>query len=220
MLLGVMSQIDWMEDSTQNTNDKVNGTGWMVGPYLSSEPIDNVFFDLRAMWGRSDNSAIQDVLGSTYQGKFDTERWLMQALLSGKYQTGNFGVTPEVSVIYMNEKQNAFSVSDGINTVAVAGQDVALGRFAAGMKLSYSAQFDGFAMEPYIGGRVLWDFVNPGLMNVDGTLSSREDLRGQVSAGVSLKGANTMLSFETVYDGLGTSGLEAISGKVLFNFKF
>ena len=125
-----------------------------------------------------------------------------------------------MSVIYMNEKQDAYSVTDGINTVAVDGQDVALGRFAAGMKLSYMAQFDDFALEPYIGGRVLWDFVNPGLMNVDGTLSSREDVRGQISAGVSFTGENTMLTFESIYDGLGTSGLEAISGKVLFSFKF
>lgn len=220
VLLGVMSQIDWMEDRSQNSTDKVNGTGWMVGPYLSSEPVDNVFLDLRALWGRSDNSAIQDVLGSTYQGSFDTERWLMQAMLSGKYQSGSFGITPEMSVVYMNEKQNAYSVTDGINTVAVDGQDVALGRFAAGMKLSYMAQFDNFAMEPYIGGRVLWDFVNPGLMNVDGTVSSREDLRGQISAGVSLTGENTILTFETVYDGVGTSGFEAISGKALFSFKF
>ena len=192
----------------------------MVGPYLSSEPVDNVFFDLRAMWGRSDNSAIQDVLGSTYQGNFETERWLTQALLSGKYKSGNLGITPEMSVIYMDEKQSGYSVTDGINTVAVDGQDVALGRFAAGMKLSYLTQFDDFAMEPYIGGRVLWDFVNPGLMNVDGTLSSREDLRGQLSAGVSFRSENTLLTFESIYDGLGTDGLQAISGKMLFSFKF
>ncbi len=220
VLLGVMSQIDWMEDSTSNSTDSVNGTGWMVGPYLSSEPIDNVFFDLRAMWGRSDNSAIQDVMGSAFEGSFDTERWLMQALLSGKYQSGNIGITPEMSVIYMNEKQDGYSVTDGINTVAVAGQDVELGRLAAGMKFSYMTQMDEFAIEPFIGGRVLWDFVNPGMMNLDGSMSTREDIRGQISAGINFKGKNSILSFESVYDGLGTAGLEALSGKVLYSLQF
>ncbi len=219
-LLGVMGQLDWTEDRQDNSISVVSGTGWMVGPYLSAEPVDNIFVDLRALWGRSDNSAIQDVLGSRYEGGFDTERWLAQAVIAGKYDAGNFGIAPEMSLIYMHENQDSYSVTDGVSTVLVDGQNVDLGRLAGGVTISYQGEIGDAALEPFVGGRLLWDFENPGLMNAGGTLASRDELRPQFRAGFNIRNNASQFSLEATYDGLGSEGLKALTGKIMFSHSF
>ena len=219
-LLGVMGQLDWAEDRQDSSINVVSGTGWMVGPYLSAEPVDNIFVDLRALWGRSDNSAIQDVLGSRYEGGFDTERWLAQAVIAGKYDAGNFGIAPEMSLIYMHENQDSYSVTDGVSTVLVAGQNVDLGRLAGGVTISYQGEIGDAALEPFVGGRLLWDFENPGLMTVGGALASRDELRPQFRAGFNIRNNASQFSLEATYDGLGSEGLKALTGKIMFNLSF
>ena len=220
LLVGLMGQIDWTKEHATTSNGDVEGTGWMVGPYLSAELIDNLFFDIRAMWGQSDNMATQDVLGSRFEGNFDTERWLVDAKLAGNYEAGNFNLTPEMSLVYMHEWQNDYSVSDAIKTVAVDGQNVALGRLATGMKVSYLAHIDDLELQPFIGGRLLWDFENPGILNEDGTKSHRDALRGQLSTGLNVNQGNSQFAFETTYDGFGTNGFESIAAKIMYSYKF
>ncbi len=220
VLLGVMGQIDWAEDRQANSINVVSGTGWMAGPYLSAEPVDNIFVDLRALWGQSDNSAIQDVLGSRYEGGFDTERWLVQAVIAGKHEAGDFDIAPEMSLIYMHESQESYSVTDGVNTVLVGGQSVDLGRLAGGVTISYQGEIGDAALEPYVGTRLLWDFENPGLMTVGGALASRDELRPQFKAGVNIRANASQLSLEATYDGLGSEGLDALTGKIMFSHSF
>jgi Autotransporter beta-domain/Calx-beta domain len=216
LLLGLMTQIDWTEDRAANSSDRVHGTGWMVGPYLSSEPFENVFFDLRAMWGQSSNSAIQTVLGSRFEGNFDTDRWLIDAKLAGNYQADKLMLTPEMSLLYMRETQKDYSVGDGARVVAVNGQRVALGRLAAGLKVAYLGEIDDTKIEPFVGGRVVWNFEDPGILNTDGTVASLDALRGEISAGLNITDGSSQFSLETTYDGLGSNGLQAISAKLMF----
>jgi outer membrane autotransporter protein len=220
LLLGVMAQIDWAEDRAANSSDRVHGTGWMVGPYLSSEPFENVFFDLRAMWGQSSNSAIQDVLGSRFEGNFDTDRWLIDAKLAGNYRTDALQLTPEVSLLYMSETQKNYSVGDGARVVSVNGQRVALGRLAAGLRVTYLGEIDDVTFEPFVGGRVLWNFEDPGILNTDGSVASLEALRAEISAGLNITDGSSQFSLETTYDGLGSNGLQAISAKLMFAHQF
>jgi hypothetical protein len=220
LLLGLMAQIDWAEDQTANSSDRVHGTGWMVGPYLSSEPFENVFFDLRAMWGRSSNSAIQDVLGSRFEGNFDTDRWLIDAKLAGDYQADTVLLTPEMSLLYMSETQKDYHVGNGARVVAVDGQRVALGRLAAGLKITYLGKIDDMTFEPFVGGRVLWNFKDPGILNTDGSVASLDALRGEISAGLNIIDGNSQFSVETTYDGLGSNGLQAITAKAMFAHQF
>jgi Autotransporter beta-domain/Calx-beta domain len=220
LLLGLMAQIDWAEDRAANSSDRVHGTGWMVGPYLSSEPFENVFFDLRAMWGQSSNSAIQDVLGSRFEGNFDTDRWLIDTKLAGNYRADMLQLTPEMSLLYMSETQKNYSVGDGTRVVSVDGQRVALGRLAAGLRVTYLGEIEGVIFEPFVGGRVLWNFEDPGILNTDGSVASLDALRGEISAGLNIIDGNSQFSLETTYDGLGSNGLQAISAKLMFAHQF
>ena len=78
-----------------------------------------------------------------------------------------------------------------------------------------------WANDIFIAGRVLWDFENPGFLNLDGTQASREAVRGQVSAGLNLRNDQGAFGISATYDGLGTGGdFEAISGKLMFSLQF
>ena len=44
VILGVMAELDWMSEDTDDAN--VDGTGWMIGPYLSAEIADGVFLEI------------------------------------------------------------------------------------------------------------------------------------------------------------------------------
>lgn len=68
MIVGVLAQFDWAKDDSGVLASKVDGNGWMIGPYMSAQIHDNIYFDLRAAWGRSSN----DIDVDAASGAFDT----------------------------------------------------------------------------------------------------------------------------------------------------
>jgi hypothetical protein len=218
LIVGLMSQVDWTEE--KSTGGKVRGTGWMFGPYLTAEPADNVFFDLRAMWGRSNNSAAQTVLGANYAGDFDTQRWLVEATLSGKYELSPFTIKPDAKFTYLQEKQKDYEVTDGFTSIAIDGQDMSLGQISTGFTLSQRMQSDTATFEPYVGGRVYWTFANPGLYAADGASKAVDDLRAAATFGFNLTSDTTMFSLEGSYDGLFSNDVDVLTGKLMFTHKF
>ncbi|MCP4278310.1 MAG: autotransporter outer membrane beta-barrel domain-containing protein, partial [Gammaproteobacteria bacterium] len=55
LLIGLLGQYDWFDESSQGFGSKAEGEGWMIGPYLVSRLKDNLTMDVRAAWGQSDN---------------------------------------------------------------------------------------------------------------------------------------------------------------------
>ena len=55
MIVGALVQFDWAKEDCSVLASKVDGNGWMMGPYLSARVHENIYFDLRAAWGRSSN---------------------------------------------------------------------------------------------------------------------------------------------------------------------
>src|SRR5207253_8593290 len=80
VLVGVMGQLDWYDEDSDT--GRTDGNGWMAGPYVSAQLAPNLFLDVRGMYGESDNSSTQDVQDLEFSGDFDTERWLVEAILS------------------------------------------------------------------------------------------------------------------------------------------
>lgn len=80
----------------------------MVGPYIAAKNADhNLFFDARAAWGQSDN----DLTMPSSKGSFDTERWLVNAKLSGLVESNGWAIRPAVSVSYFEETQERYTDS-------------------------------------------------------------------------------------------------------------
>ncbi len=126
-MIGVMGEFDWLHETSPTMQGDMEGTGWMVGPYVSYAVSEKLFLDFRAMWGQSQNHAAQEVLGSFYQGDFDTERWLVDARLAGLHQIGSLTIQPELGLTYMNEDQLDYAVTGNDRNVSVDGQFIGTG---------------------------------------------------------------------------------------------
>lgn len=100
LALGLMAQVDLASESA-DTATRLSGQGWMVGPYVSAELADGLFFSARGAWGQASNAALVDVYGDgspLFEGGFTTERWLARATLHGRYDLGR-GTPPCPSLI-------------------------------------------------------------------------------------------------------------------------
>ena len=85
LLIGAMLQFDYAE--TENGPASVDGTGWLVGPYVVAQlPSQPVFFAGRVLYGQADNDI--SPLG-TYTDSFDSARWLIQSRVTGEFKRGD-----------------------------------------------------------------------------------------------------------------------------------
>jgi uncharacterized repeat protein (TIGR01451 family) len=221
LLVGLLGQFDWM--SQDEDSDNVEGWGWMVGPYVSAELVDNLLFDARFAWGQSYNDVTVNLSGIPFGGDFDTERWLASARLSGNLTNGNWRVTPEVEVAYMEEKRKTFDVFDGGGTMTttIDSETLALGRLTAGPEIAYRFVHGDITIEPQFAMRLIWDFLAQG-DEISGTPIYDDSPRGAVEFGVAFRNANGVAArISGKYDGIGTGGgLDAFSVSGWLNFPF
>ncbi len=104
MLVGVILQIDDMEDLSAALNTSARGTGWMVGPYMTARLAPNLYFDGRVAAGRSTNEVSPF---NTYVDEFKTDRWLAMASITGDFQQGPWTIRPTASLSYFEETQDS-----------------------------------------------------------------------------------------------------------------
>ena len=212
-IVGVLGQFDWVDETTRADGSKAEGEGWMVGPYISGRLSENLFFDSRAAWGSADNSV--SPIG-TFSDDFDSDRWLTMARLTGNWTSGNWRLTPSALIKYGEESQDAYTDSLGFR---IRGQDVSLGRVEFGPELGYRWLLaDGTLIEPHLALFGVWNFEGSNRLFVNNTVFTPDDFTGrleggalvQLPKGMSFRGAAT-------YDGIGSSGYNAVSGKVWLN---
>lgn len=212
VIAGLMGQVDWMTDDIGSANTRVEGIGWMVGPYASMRLTPNLFFDVRAAWGLSDT----DVNAAGVTGNVSTERWLVTGQLSGNFHAGPYRITPEVSIEYINEKLDAYTVSSGAE---IAAQTVSIGRLRAGPEVARIFDIgNGMTLEPRAAVAAVWDFNPPDDVTLGNVRYGNDDFRAVVEAGTILKtesGINFAISGK--YEGLGVSGFDAYGGYLWVN---
>ncbi|MGD2117958.1 MAG: autotransporter outer membrane beta-barrel domain-containing protein [Chromatiales bacterium] len=209
--LGLMAEVDWFEEKAAGTGADGEGRGWMVGPYLVSRLAENLIADVRGAYGQSDNK-ISPI--GTFSDSYDTQRWLLEANLTGQWEDGNWEVLPAIGLQYQEETQEAY-----IDTVGqrIGGQTVSLGSLSFGPTVYYNLERnDGSIIRPMLGLKGIWNFDNPDLYNINRTsgLSGQpfgdDKLRAQLKLGIQASlssGAHWQGSY--TYDGIGVSGLDA-----------
>jgi len=212
-IVGVLGQFDWAKESTRVDGSRAEGDGWMVGPYVSGRLDEHLFFDWRAAWGSSDNSVSPF---GTYTDSFDTDRWLTTARLTGNWTSGDWRLTPSVSVKYGEDEQDAYTDSGGFR---IRGQDARLGLIEFGPEFGYRWELaDGTVVEPHLSIVGVWNFEDSGNYLVGTTVVSPDDFTGRLEGGAliytpkgwSVRGA-------AAYDGIGSSDYDAVTGKVWLN---
>lgn len=212
VLVGVLVEIDSMAETLRINNISAGGTGWMAGPYMSARLTPNLYFDARAAWGTSNNTA--NPFG-VFDDRFDTERWLARANLTGNWWFGNFRVTPTGTVVYASERQLSFVDQLG---VLIPSQTVSLGRAGLGPELAYRIiGSHGIIWEPHGSIKVNWNFVRPNTNIIDGLIVNTSTLSAEAQAGVMARWRNGF-SFRVVgkYDGIG-GDFHSYGGQVWVN---
>ncbi len=217
--VGVLAQFDWTDEKDATQNYKIDGQGWMVGPYVVYRLHDNLIFDGRAAWGQSSNTVSPY---STYSDDFDTQRWLVKGQLTGDFQFGALHFAPHAGIVYFEEQQKGYTDSLGN---AIGQQNVALGRATFGPKVSTSYRAsDGTIISPYLGIKGIWDFKSTDSVDLTtglAELSGSPGLRARAEAGVSLRHPGGMtITGEGFYDGVGANNFDAYGGSVSVKIPF
>ncbi len=216
LLVGAMMQMDSMEQTSSTNIRNTSGQGWMAGPYVAARLTQHLFFDARALVGRSSNHT--DPVGA-YTDVFETERGLISAKLSGHWVHGAWSFRPSAEVVYFTDRQKAYTNSIGIR---IDSQSVALGRLTFGPEFAYRIDLDhGRKLEPFVSLRGVWDFARAAETIVAREQISGEDWRGRVEAGISLRSQPGLtVRASASYDGIGDSHFHAWRGQALVVLPF
>lgn len=210
LLVGILAQFDWTNEEDDAFNSDIEGSGWMIGPYFVARLHQNLLFDGRAAWGRSDNDISPN---GTFTDSFDTDRWLVKGQLTGDFDYGQWHFAPHVSVLYFEDSQDAYTDSLGS---FIGEQTVSLGRVIFGPKVTTRFRAGNAVIFPYFGIKGIWDFDRNDTVDVaTGLAVGTDDFRGRVEGGASIAlPSDIYLTSEGFYDGIGADDFDAYGGSV------
>ncbi len=197
VLLGFSLQYD--RASLSGTSDRIDGEGYMVGPYVTARLWDNLYFDGRLAWGESDNTVSPF---GTYSDDYDSERKLVTAALIGDYALGDaITFSPEARLSWYETKSDAYVDSQNIDIPSVT---TSFGSLELTPTLSHSFELSEGILTAQVGASTIWAFD----VDTDGASGELiEGARGRVELGAEYSSqSNYLLSSSVFYDGIGQSG--------------
>jgi len=213
LLIGAMLQFDYAE--TENGPASVDGTGWLVGPYVVAKmPNHAVFFEGRVLYGQADNNISPF---GTYEDSFDSDRWLVQSRVTGEIKRGALTLMPLLDVSYASDDQKAYTDSLGN---LIPQQDFSLTTARLGMDFSHPLQVSRGEMTLTGGLSGIWSTTSgtgtaPGVTPIGDTARARADL------GLDYRlENNSLLAANVFYDGIGESGFENYSISLIWQMAF
>jgi hypothetical protein len=214
MTIGLMASIDSISEE-QTDQSELSGVGWMIGPYFSMVVSDGLFLSGRVAFGQSDNDADVTSVGIPMTGDFQTDRFLSVLTMTGETQIDDFLVLPEVSIGYTRERQDDYTVSDGQNTVRVAGNDLEYGQMAIAAEFQYpigdTTKGSFLYARPSVTGIIAGSDYLPGSSNFSSTLEvGYEATPSQfLTYGVSV-----------AYQGIGNTDFEGAAARAFLEWRF
>ncbi|MBY0225547.1 MAG: autotransporter domain-containing protein, partial [Hyphomicrobium sp.] len=213
LLIGALMQFDFADETSGLLGSDVEGRGWLAGPYISARLNENIYFDARAAWGRSENDVSPF---GTYTDRVDGDRWLARADLTGEWRWDRWRFSPTIGVAYFEEEIDSYVDSNGI---FIAGQSHRLGRLNFGPEIGYGFLLaDGTILEPMVSVQGLWDFEGADAITFNEIPGTTSDLRAKVQAGVTLTAPwGYTIRATGMIDGLGSDDYEAYGGQLMLN---
>lgn len=208
-LIGAYVQIDDAEERSTALGTKVDGTGWMAGPYVDMRFTENLYFHAHGAWGTSDNSV--NPLG-TYTDDFETERWMARATLTGDWSYDRWRLRPQVSLAHFEEEQKSYVDSLGN---FIPSQTLVLTRLSVGPEIAYRYEnADGSYIESFASVMGLFDLESSGVATFAGISTGGEGARLRFETGVS--GGSDDLSFHATgfYEGFGGDDYRGVGGEL------
>ncbi|WP_143154551.1 putative Ig domain-containing protein [Devosia limi] len=206
LLVGLALHVDWMDDITDFS--RANGTGVLVGPYMSAEIGEGVFLDASVFYGRSWNNVSTSLFG----GAFETDRLLARAKLEGQWALSDaLTFKPSANALYLQERAGSYTVVDGLGNGAVIDAfTTSQLRVSLGGTLQFSlAAGDGLTVQPFLGGQF-------GLSMIDGKAGSF----GTLTTGFDLLGLGDWTLGTSAELGIDGAGMRSLSGKARLGLRF
>ncbi|MCC5968379.1 MAG: HYR domain-containing protein [Pararhodobacter sp.] len=216
LAVGIMAHFDHARERIHEYST-VSGQGWMIGPYLSSELVDGVFLTARAAWGESRNRAAIDVYedGNIWRGNFRGQRALARVALSGVHERAGFTFRPELDLAWMEERQRAYSVTDGNAIVDVDGVRASITRLSLSGETEWPVALIGHPARAFVLPVLAWD--------VGGTGQSRghPDLQGSLELGLRTSEHAAWRGEAAIrFDGIGTRSFRGWSVRLGADMRF
>lgn len=218
LLVGIGGQLDWIGMSADGGTGRLDGIGYMVGPYLTANLAEGLYLDARAAWGQSSNRV--DPYGS-YVDTTAGQRGLVTAALGGKAEFGGLEIQPEARLSWYREVIAGYvdSLSVAIPEVTV---DTGTLEFGPTFRLP-GVSGDGAVLTPFAQITGIWTFAQTGTAT---GVSSQPGLdeaawRASLKAGLDLITAGGFsLSASAFYDGIGTAAYRAAGGNLAIGQSF
>ncbi|MCA3573224.1 MAG: autotransporter outer membrane beta-barrel domain-containing protein [Aestuariivirga sp.] len=191
LLLGVSLRLD------VTSGDVEDSRGWMVGPYAVAEVAPGLRLDGRLLWGRGSGDLGIGLSGVTYEGDYESTRWLAEAGVRGEIDLAPVALEPGLRVSWWREEADRYSLSNGGGSVE--DQELSLLRIALDPRLSYSTTTQGSLMaSPYLKPQLIAEWQDQ-KGNGEGW-----DIFGAVEAGLSVSGPSYSFGARVEASGLGS----------------
>ncbi|MEM6475372.1 MAG: autotransporter domain-containing protein [Pseudomonadota bacterium] len=211
ILLGALAEFDDLNDSGDLEAGEAEGNGFLFGPYLMARLAPELFAEVRAAWGSSDN--VVNPLG-TFTDEFETNRSFYSGSLVGQFDIGDSTqVRPEFTVRYLDENQLAYTDSLG---VIIPEQNVGQGDISFRPRFQHIINYEsGWTLRPFVEAEGIYTF---------GTVTNsvlENGLRARLEGGLDVLSSNGIrASIGAFYDGIGADNFESSGAHISLSFGF
>ncbi|MBX2831241.1 MAG: autotransporter outer membrane beta-barrel domain-containing protein [Rhodospirillales bacterium] len=213
-MVGILGQYDLYRTTSTGQDSKGHGKGWMVGPYMVSRLDEDLIWDGRVAWGRSNNKI--NPLDRGWD-KYDGERWQLETNLTGEILTEQWEIYPQVGLGYFREEQKAYKNFGGER---IEAQTVDFGSLNFGPEIVRVLQSDddGPTYRPFVALRGIWDFRAPSISHNNGSQVDTEKLRAKAEFGadISFEDGGSFYA-KYAYDGIGLANYSSHSVELVAN---
>ncbi|GAB5432144.1 MAG: hypothetical protein EpisKO_15140 [Epibacterium sp.] len=214
LLVGAMLQFDHLHQDQGSR--RVEGTGWMVGPYAVAQISDQALYvEGRVLYGQSSNKVAPF---GTYEDSFDTTRVLAQLRVAGDIKKGDTIFTPYIDAAYANEEQDAYVDSLGNS---IGAQKIHLRQASFGVGFATPLPIGAADQAVLTGGLAgVWSSTS-GTAVADTVLPSYAGWRAKLDLGLRYAWENgSKVALSARYDGLGSAGYKDVGLSLDYSLKF
>jgi hypothetical protein len=209
LMVGALMHLDNYSEDYTRLDRSADSQGVQFGPYASVRLMPDVFLDIRAAWGGSDNA---EMLPDGTRVTFDTDRQLLRGQLSGNRNLYGLQFTPNVALSVIEDR---FIDPERLPEGSVDDAASVIGRLGVGSGVSYRfALDDGSFLQPNAALSTGWNFDHFDKSAMAGA-SFVNDTGAKAEAGLTLGTAEGIsIAAGGAIEGIGQEDYSAWSGRI------